>query len=63
MKESSNKENIMNQLQKIVVISPLTRTMLGKIKTASNQQGKRETLGGIVERLVEDEYKRIEKKA
>ena len=48
----------MNQLQKIVVISPHTRKLLGELKTASNDQGKRETLGGIVERLVENEYKR-----
>lgn len=51
----------MNQLQKIVVvISPHTRTMLNALKNSAHKQGKRETLGGIVDRLVEDEYKRIE---
>ena len=49
----------MNSLQKIVVVSPITRELLGKIKTASNEKGRRETLGGIVERLVENEYERI----
>lgn len=64
MKDSSNKENIMNQLQKIVVvISPHTRTMLESLKTAAKMQGRRETLGGIVDRLVEYEYKRNEKEA
>ena len=54
----------MNQLQKIVVvISPHTRTMLESLKTAAKMQGRRETLGGIVDRLVEYEYKRNEKEA
>ena len=47
----------------VVVISPRTRTMLETIKTASKNEGKRDTLGGIVDRLVEDEYKRIKKEA
>ena len=54
----------MEQLPKIVVvISPHTRTMLEAMKTAANKLGKRETLGGIVNRLVEHEYNRNKEKA
>ena len=45
-----------NDMQKIVVISPLTKTRLDEMKLGDAKKGIRSTLGGIVDRLVENEY-------
>ena len=49
-----------NEMQKIVVVSPLTKQRLDKMKYNEAQKGLRVTLGGIVDRLVADECKRAE---
>ena len=46
---------------KMIKVSGYTHNLLKKIKALSDHQEKRESLGSIVDRLVDNEYKRIEK--
>lgn len=51
----------MNEMQKIVVVSPITKKRLDEMKLEEGQKGLRTTLGGIVDKLVENEYENRKK--
>ena len=53
----------MDNMQKMIVVSPATKTRLEEIKLIQKKAGQRSTMGGIVDKLVSDEYDRVTKKA
>ena len=43
----------------ILQVSPLTKERLKELKATDKEAGMNSTMGGIVDRLVENEYKRV----
>lgn len=49
--------------EKMVKVSGYTHDLLIKMKESAKKESKRDSLGSIVDRLVEDEYRRAEEKS